>query len=321
MIDAQHAHVGAAPRPALLDRLGGNVEHLHQRHGTRGVATGRRDEVARRPQPGEREAGASARLLDLRGPAHRLEDPRGRIVDGNHETGGELTKWPARVHERWRVGEELERGHHPLEGGARGSDLVGRVTDPRLRRAHVVRDPAEELLWRLNDDPVLAREIACAEDRESVFGQRRRHVRTVRSVAQGRNQPRPRLAWLIVFVVLALLAFTARLAAADSAIDASPIGEEDITDDETATVDTTAATGDPTEAESFDPTWADAGSADQREATQRPPGSRIGRIDLTITWRRTTTWHTSPAGELRAADDEPRAIARHQWFVVATWRL
>ena len=31
VVDAEHAHVGAAPRAALLDRLGRDVEHLHER--------------------------------------------------------------------------------------------------------------------------------------------------------------------------------------------------------------------------------------------------------------------------------------------------
>src|SRR5690606_34638539 len=69
VVDAEHPHVRTAPRPALLDGLGRHVEHLHQRHGTRGVPAGRGHEVTGWPEPGERKSRTAARLLDLGRPA------------------------------------------------------------------------------------------------------------------------------------------------------------------------------------------------------------------------------------------------------------
>ena len=73
-------------------------------------------------------------------------------------------------------------------------------------------------------------------------------------------------------MVVALIAFTARLAAAE------PNADEVLDDD--------AVTG-AAEAASFDPGWSDAGAAEEREAVRHDRAPRIGRVDLTITWRRT----------------------------------
>jgi hypothetical protein len=87
-------------------------------------------------------------------------------------------------------------------------------------------DPAEELLRRLNDDAVLASQVARPQYLQRILGERRRrHVRTVRSVARSRNQrPPASLAALIGFAVIALLiALAARAHAAPAgAASASP---------------------------------------------------------------------------------------------------
>ena len=64
VVDVQDAHVGAAAGAALLDRLGGRVEHLEERHGAGGDAHRRAHAVAFGPQAGEGEAGAAAGLVD-----------------------------------------------------------------------------------------------------------------------------------------------------------------------------------------------------------------------------------------------------------------
>ena len=167
----------------------------------------------------------------------------------------------------------------------------------------MLRDPAEHLLRCLHDDAVLADEVSRAKHRESVFGERRQHVRTVRSVAQWRNRPRSRLAWLILFIAIALIAFTARLAAAQPATNRDAPARDDLptSDDLDASDDLVASAhpspGEVGEPEDFDPGWHDEFAADSREAAQHHAPTRLGRVDLTITWRRT----------VRVAD--PRAVA------------
>ena len=73
--------------------------------------------------------------------------------------------------------------------------------------------------------------------------------------------------------MIALIAFTARLAAAEANAD-------EVLDDDGSLAG--AADG-----ASFDPAWSDAGAADEREAARRDHPTRIGRVDLTISWRRT----------------------------------
>lgn len=76
-------------------------------------------------------------------------------------------------------------------------------------------DALEQLLRRL-DHPVVAHQIASAEHRKGVVGERRQHVRTVRSAAWSRNRPRRRLAWLLLVILLVLVALAARVDAASS---------------------------------------------------------------------------------------------------------
>src|SRR5690606_3179320 len=94
--------------------------------------------------------------------------------------------------------------------GARGIHLVGAVAERGLHGGDVMSDPAEQLLGRLHDDAVLAREIARAEHLQRVIGERRRHVRTVRSAARARNRPRGALAVLVIAILVVLWALAAR---------------------------------------------------------------------------------------------------------------
>lgn len=177
----------------------------------------------------------------------------------------------------------------------------------------MARDPAEHLIRCLHDDAIFSREVSRAKHRESVISERRRHARTVRSVAQWRNRPRSALAWLILFIVVALIAFTARLAAA------APDHAEGASFDPTHS--------DAAEAASFDPTWSTAGAAGAREASRHDAPSSIGRVDLTITWRRTVR-----VAEMRGIDPDgadsihaiaspvdPVTTARGVLWVLLTW--
>ena len=173
----------------------------------------------------------------------------------------------------------------------------------------MARDPAEHLLRCLNDDAVFAHEIPRTKHRESIAGERRRHVRTVRSVAQWRNQPRSRLAWLILFIAVALLAFTVRLAAADEIPDttlSTDNGQE-------------ASPSELAEAAAFDLDWSDADAADARaEARERAP-TKIGRIDLAVTWRRTVREVDTRTIDAIANRIDPVTTARGVLWVMLTW--
>jgi hypothetical protein len=78
----------------------------------------------------------------------------------------------------------------------------------------MLRDPVEQLIGSLDHDAAVARQVAGAQDRESVVGERRKHVRTVRSAAWSRNRPRRRVAWLLLVILLVLIALVARVDAA-----------------------------------------------------------------------------------------------------------
>jgi hypothetical protein len=178
----------------------------------------------------------------------------------------------------------------------------------------MLRDPAEHLLRGLHDDAVRAHEIARAKYRESVFGERRRHVRTVRSVAQWRNRPRSGLAWLILFVAVALLAFSIRLAAADPAIE--PSAESGVRSDD---VGVTPSASELAEQAAFDLDWSDADAADAREESLAREPTRIGRIDLTVTWRRTVREREMRAVDAIVSALEPVTSARGVLWVLVTW--
>src|SRR5262249_57568500 len=105
-----------------------------------------------------------------------VEEGGGGGVGGDHEARGELAERPAGVHQGGRVGQELERRHHALERGLGGSDLGGGVAHGGLGGGDVLRDPMEQLIGSLDHDAAFARQVAGAQDRESVVGERRKHV-------------------------------------------------------------------------------------------------------------------------------------------------
>jgi hypothetical protein len=172
----------------------------------------------------------------------------------------------------------------------------------------VLCDPVEQLIRSLNDDAVVARQIASAEHRKSIVGERRQHIRTVRSAAWSRNRPRRRLAWLLLLILLVLIALVARANAApdddsialavryadiltgvdrDDGLDderAGPGGDVDGPDPEDADAEADAETGDgDAEADSSE---ADAelaglaGGADDAEAASFDAGDLEVREQL-----------------------------------------
>jgi hypothetical protein len=83
----------------------------------------------------------------------------------------------------------------------------------------VCGDPPKQLIGGFDNLPVLAHEVPSAEHRKRIVGERREHVRTVRSAAWSRNRPRGRLAWLLLVVLLVLIAIVARADAAPAPVD------------------------------------------------------------------------------------------------------
>jgi hypothetical protein len=129
----------------------------------------------------------------------------------------------------------------------------------------VAGDAHEQIFRRLDDHAVLASEVPRPQDLQRVIRQRRRHVRTVRSVAQARNRPKGRLA-LAILAVLVLLAVLAARAAAAPAYDAIGVDDDD---DAPVVVDTGAEP----------PTAADAREADASiGATAATGATRCGAM-------------------------------------------
>ena len=102
MVDAQHAHVGAAARAALLDRLGRDVEHLHERDRAGGGAA-----VERRGRP--RAASARTRSRCRRRSsgfsAAQLTASNTPVVESSTGTTKHAASWPSGRPAFMRVGE------------------------------------------------------------------------------------------------------------------------------------------------------------------------------------------------------------------------
>ena len=114
VVDAQHAHVGAAARAALGDLAEGVVVDAQEAHRPGGLPGGGLDHRSVRAQAREGEAVAAAGLLDQGGVAQGLEDA-GRVAahvidDGQDEAGGQLPERGAGAGEGGRIGEEFLAG-------------------------------------------------------------------------------------------------------------------------------------------------------------------------------------------------------------------
>ena len=115
MVNAQNAHVGAAAGAALLDRLGGHVEHPHKADGAAGHASSGIDGAAARTQAGEGEARAAARFVNERGLLDRFKYGVHTVGHRQDKAGGQLAQRPSGVHQRGRVRKEIQRRHHLIE--------------------------------------------------------------------------------------------------------------------------------------------------------------------------------------------------------------
>ena len=168
VVDAQGAHVGAAPPAPQLDVLRRAVEHPHEGDGPGRLAAGRGDDVARRAQAREAEATAPTSGLEDRHRMERAEDPVHRILDRQHEAGAELTEGRPGIHERRGIRQEVERAEEVRErllppiGGGRGAEQELRLRDG-------ARHALDELP-RFLDDPAgaIAAQIARLEHADGI---------------------------------------------------------------------------------------------------------------------------------------------------------
>jgi hypothetical protein len=174
VVDAQDAHVGAAPERALLDRVRGLREDLDERERALGGAAGAAHEVAGRTQAREAEARAAARLLDQGRGLDRVEDAFDRVLDREHEAGREHAHLAPGVHQRRAVGHELAPGHQLVElARDRERALRRAARELELALGDVRGDAPEQLPRRLAD---LARvrvllQVAALEHRGRILGQ------------------------------------------------------------------------------------------------------------------------------------------------------
>src|SRR5215207_7013897 len=176
----QYAHVGPAPRSALLDLVRRGVEDAHKGHRARGDSHRGADPIPGGPQPREAEARPAATLVDERLVLDRLVDARQVVRHGQDEARTELPELPARVHEDGEVrheppgGHELEKVLLALREELSGlllakAPLLG---EGKLRLGDVRRCAPEHLdglLYRLAQRVLL--EVALLEDGQGTLGE------------------------------------------------------------------------------------------------------------------------------------------------------
>ena len=150
VIDAQDAHVGAAPGAALFDRFGGGIEHLHERDWPARHAHRRLHAVIRGPQTRKREAGAAARLMDDRCVADRLENTINGIRHWEDEASRKLLQFMPGVDQRRGVRQEVQGGHQPVEAFFGGRAVAFGAAEFQLGFREILGHTPEALVRRLD---------------------------------------------------------------------------------------------------------------------------------------------------------------------------
>ena len=167
--------------PALLDYLRRHVEDAYEGDRPGRHAAGGGDTIVLRAEMAERKAGPAAGLMNERLMLDPVEDGFQRILDGQHEAGGELLQVAARVHERGRVGQELQPAHHVVErlGHVRKVFLAVRVS--AFGFGDVAGHPAEHPGGRFDRlAGGILHQIPAAEHGQRVGRKARRFLQTVR---------------------------------------------------------------------------------------------------------------------------------------------
>src|SRR5712691_7519483 len=113
----------------------------------------------------------SQTLMDDRRRLHGVEDLFHGIADGKDVTSRVLKPVAlARVHERWRVRQELAVHHHVVEGFRDLAHRCRGAAVPRLARRNGHRHPPAHFLRRLRDLTVFPAEITLPEDTQRGLG-------------------------------------------------------------------------------------------------------------------------------------------------------
>ena len=132
MVHAEDAHIGAAPRAALLDLLGGGIEDAQEGNRPGGHAAGGAHAAFPGPQPRKGKTRAAAGLVDHGRVLDGIKDLLDGIPHRQDKTGGKLAQIRARVHERGRVGEKLPARHEVVKFARQRLRRVGRFRIPGL---------------------------------------------------------------------------------------------------------------------------------------------------------------------------------------------
>lgn len=136
---------------------------------------------------------------------------------------------------------------------------------------------------------------------------------TVRSRARARNRARPTLAWLVLAILAALIALTVRIAAAEPSsediddafdeIEGGALDDQEI--DEAIAFAVDELTEDQLEELGLDDDALDGGWIAELPADRESTRSPIGRVDLSLVYRRI---------------DPIASEARDELLVLGTWR-
>ncbi|MNS48949.1 hypothetical protein D3C72_815370 [compost metagenome] len=168
VIDPEDAHVGAPAHAALLDRLGGRIEDLHERDRARADAHGRAHEVALGAQPGESEARAAAELVDERRLLHRLENAGQVVGHGQDETGTQVHP-ETRIGDGRAIGQKIEAVGQLEEPFGGGCNLFFRGPVLAVGLGEGAGDPSKQGFRGFDDFPVGAlAEVALFKHRDGI---------------------------------------------------------------------------------------------------------------------------------------------------------
>jgi len=174
VVDAQHGHVGPAPRATLRDLAESLVVHPQEAHRPGRLAHRGAHQGALGPQPAEGKAVAAARLLDQGRVAQRLEDTRRRaphvIFNRQHKAGRQLAQRRARPGEGRAVGEEADVRQQLVEAVGPQLDIPGQL---RFGAGHMAGHPPEHLMLGLGRLAIRAApQVTLGQDSAGILGER-----------------------------------------------------------------------------------------------------------------------------------------------------
>ena len=125
VIHAQDAHIGPAPRTALLHLLCGGVEDAQKGYRAGGNAPGGTHAAILGAQARKRKSRAAARLVDHGRVFDRIKNFFNGVAHRQHKAGRKLPQISARIHERGRIGQKLPAGHEVIEIARQHVALAG----------------------------------------------------------------------------------------------------------------------------------------------------------------------------------------------------